>query len=1474
MKRKILFGSLAIITALGLKAQNIPTTATAPAGATALKLPPVFGSTPTANYLRAYTPQVPQTDLSQINMTKTVEEVMVTTSFSDSYGRTQETVTRQASPLKKDNVAAAAYDEFGRSTVNYMPFVSTGNDGAFKTNPFYQDSVFYKSLFPDERVYYSQTLYDGSPMNLPVKSMAPGNSWGGAGVGISYNHRSNTVADSVVLWTIDISSEDDVPVKTAFYGPGTLAVKEETDERGIKAIEYTNQLGQTVLTKTQLSNTPGTAHVGWLCTYYVYDEAGRLRMVIPPKATEAINVPVYNWSLTANTDIHLNLCYAYYYDSRGRNIMKRIPGKGKSYIAYDLYDRAVMTQDPNLRSASQWAFVLYDAQSRPVKSGVITTALIKDSIFSQAARSLAYPTLSGTYTVTSEAYYDNYDWVSSSGSPFSSTIDGTHINGTNFITSYNSAPLYAQQQTQSKRTKGFSTGNKSLILKTSNYLHNISYFDHHGRIIQNRQSNYSGGVDVATVQYSFTGKRLRSHLYHYKAGNNAQSHTMLTKYSYDHAGRLLNLVKNFDGLGDKTIRQHQYNELGQLKTNIIGSSIETQEYAYNIRGWMQGINKDHVNNSNPAAWFGETISYDYGFTNSILNGNKAGIKWRAAGDSNVRAYGYSYDNSNRLVHANYSQQNSGSTAWTKDKADFTVSNMHFDANGNMQSMSQRGLLLGSSALIDSLSYQYFAHSNRLQKVNDLATAGGNLGDFKDSTSSGDDYTYDANGNINRDNNRHMHNGGNAGAVFNLLDKADSIVIAGKATTYYYYDAGGAMLGKKVNSYTPAGLVVKNYQYLGGFVYLNDTLQYALMEGGRIRYAQKRNSTTGALYYAYEYDYFISDHMGNVRTTLTEGKDTLSYQATMEPARTAVEDALFTNIYSPVYTVGNKPAGFDSDGANTQVSVLNASSSINKKMGPGLVLKVMKGDQVQLNTYAFYNTATQAPDPGVNILPDLLNTLTGGVIGSSGGKVLPGQSSALASVLSPNMADFLNNDRSYDNSRPKAYLNWVLFDNQFNFVAGSSGVVQVLSGSSKQALVAPLQTIAKNGYLYVYVSNESPQNVYFDDVTVTHYTGPLLQEQAYYPYGLPMQGLSDRAMLKTGNPYKYNDGSELEDEDGLEYYNTFYRKYDAQIGRFTGVDILAEATYGFTPFHFGGNNPTLFNDPNGALMAADEGRARKGPDGNYHAPWVANMLWNDKGFYSLEDLGYNYSGGGGSYFSLRGGISSQTVLDQMGFGGKFAINKNGEYGFWVGNPFDPTQRGYQEAGAGVWGLQEVSVGTTRLWQVLKFENIVATVGAVDFAYSMWESQYDHTNYPTTRGKLKPIYFKGEYRSARAARFGFYSKMARGSGFGISTVGNVLGAAQVYQQYQEGGFKNINPVDAAGVTVGTTGLVANAIGLTTISKATGYVGVAIQSIQMWQMMYQGFYDLSNMNPTTGNIESDRIVADEWDKGIYNWSDYFNQ
>lgn len=1245
---------------------NVPTGATAP-GAPVVplkRLPDTFYSTP-ANYVRTYIALKPIQDTAQVNLNALAGEVAIHTQYHDMYGRVLQSVARQATPGKNDLVAPVHYDEFGRNSVQYLPFAAQSgnyNDGQFKKNPYYQDSVFYKALFPNDKYNYSQFFFDGSPLNLLTKRTAPGASWTGMATGISTTQRTNTAADSVRLWTIAITGEDDAPATTTTYAPGTLMAMQTTDEQGAVTLKYLDEGGKTILTKSQAATTPSTGHAGWLCTYYVYDEMNQLRLVITPQAVETLNNATVNWNLAANPTINNNLCYAYYYDHRGRVVMKRIPGRGKTYRVYDIRDRLVFVQDPGLRSQAQpqWRALLYDAFNRPVIAGLLnysgTRADLQATVTAQTAA--AQGGSDGETTVVegvnvnrnplppgavfkyfSINYYDDYSWIAATGAPLSGNLVTTSINGANFITSYNTAPEYAQPVAASSRIRGTLTGNKKAVLNSSTVLYTVAIYDDHNRAVQVAQTNYTGGTDIATLQYSFSGRILRSHVQHQKQGNNVQSHTQLTKYVYDHAGRVLSVTKKLDNTAEKTISQYTYNELGQLQSKIIGANMETQHYSYNIRGWLTGINENYINTAGSTAnYFGESLSYDYGFTNNQLNGAIAGAKWKAAGDGIARAYGFSYDKANRLKTADFSQQNQGSTVWANGTVDFSVSGLAYDANGNILSMKQRGLKLGSSATIDSLTYQYFTNSNQLQKVADGIADMSPMGDFKDTALSSDDYTYDVNGNITRDYNRHMHTTANTdGAVYNFLNKPDSIVIAGKGRINYYYDASGTQLRRQVKDDDGT---VKDYLYINGFVYLNDTLQYVLQEEGRIRYAQKKNSMTGAVYYAFEYDYFIRDHLGNVRTVLTEGKDTAAYAATMESSDSAVVDALFSNVYTPVRTVHPKPMGFDTDNANQQVSRLNAISGVNKKTGPSLVLKVMAGDQVQISTYAFYNSPVQPPPGGVDLLSEIITVLGGGIVGSSGGKFAAGDATAVGNAISPNVLQFLN-DRSYNDTKPKAYLNWILFDNQFKYVASSSGVKQVEPGSSKQALVAPLQTISKNGYLYIYVSNESQQDVYFDDLTVKHYTGPLVQEQSYYPFGLQMAGISDKALLKQVVPEKFNGGIELEEDYGLSYYNTFYRKYDPQIGRFSGVDILAEHTFGINPYQFGFNNPLQFNDPTGALTQAE-------------LDAVLNALFDSPygGTWSAD-------GGGSGSFNYSGGtIRLFGSMDQaFGYGVAYMTNNN-------------------------------------------------------------------------------------------------------------------------------------------------------------------------------------------------------------------------
>jgi RHS repeat-associated protein len=112
-------------------------------------------------------------------------------------------------------------------------------------------------------------------------------------------------------------------------------------------------------------------------------------------------------------------------------------------------------------------------------------------------------------------------------------------------------------------------------------------------------------------------------------------------------------------------------------------------------------------------------------------------------------------------------------------------------------------------------------------------------------------------------------------------------------------------------------------------------------------------------------------------------------------------------------------------------------------------------------------------------------------------------------------------------------------------------------------------------------------VFFDNLQVFHNRGPVLEETHYYPFGLTMQGISSKAMNFGGaeNKYKFNAATELSskefsDGSGLDWYDTEFRRYDAQIGRFHGIDGLSAYAPNQSPYSFVQNNPILFSDPQG------------------------------------------------------------------------------------------------------------------------------------------------------------------------------------------------------------------------------------------------------------------------------------------------------
>lgn len=852
------------------------------------------------NYVKSYTARQPIKGTLSANTNK--DQVQQTIAYVDGLGRPIQSIQRWGSPSGKDMVTHFTYDTYGRQLKQYLPFERNSTNATFSGNAIDLQRNFYNQHFQDNSgdFAFAEMQLEASPLDRPKKQGAPGQAWhieGNHTADIAY--RNNNTADQVRKITVNANKL----IATTYYAHNQLMVIARKDENRDNAthetfrgetLEFTDKLGRVILKKVKAGTT---AHYS---TYYVYDDYGNLRYVLPPAAIEEISNANDDWGKIDTEAFQKKWMFCYEYDGRNRLIAKRVPGADWMYMIYDQRDRLVLTQDGNQRlcdglindtqevyayegrsyqlgstgkltlksgfrfspTAStdfrvtlgssdcekQWIFTKYDALDRPVLTGFYHSTLDRTALQAEVDD---FPDFVEAYTGNgSLSGYDN--------TAFPTAVDETDLLTVAYYDTYSFTDEVAPGGTFPS-VKGQLTGAKTRVLGTENLLGTVNFYDDRYRPIRIITENHLGGKDIVKNTYRNSVSPLVEHATTYH--NTIHRSGVLEvqeSYAYDHMDRLLVtyqvILDNGVHKNGTVLSANTYNALGELSVKKLKNGIQHVDYQYNIRGWLTKINGGTTFDT-PNDKFGMQLKYDEAHQ---YNGNIGMMSWKSLGGNNTspQTYAYTYDPLSRLKKASYTsvgsngQYNVGGT-----------NGIQYDANGNILALSRNQGVNGQVRLIDELSYTYEGGGNQLLKVTDAGDAGAytssnpkinkikDLG-FLDGNASGNDYSYDSNGNMIRDNNKDIIN-----ISYNHLNLPERVRFENGNYVDFTYDAAGIKIKKE--SLTGASLTT--IDYVSGKQYRNNNLEFFQHAEGRV----VKNGT------AYHHEFNLTDHLGNIRVSINE-----------------------------------------------------------------------------------------------------------------------------------------------------------------------------------------------------------------------------------------------------------------------------------------------------------------------------------------------------------------------------------------------------------------------------------------------------------------------------------------------------------------------------------------------------------------------------------------------------------------------------
>ncbi len=1200
--------------------------------------------------------------------------------YLDALSRPSQSISIGQSPLAKDIVQPFAYDSL--SSLSYLPYVSTSRDGLNKATAlscggsytagdqytFYQQANLQRAT---SSAPYAKTTIENSPLGRALEQGAPGTDWQpGSTHTVRPEFHTNGTSD-VRTWSLSGPG--------SYYDPGTLVMSKVTDENGNIVYGFTDKMGRTILKRVQSATST------WLETYYVYDTRGNLVMQVPPKASAASWSTTIRdqYCFQYTYDVRNRLvekitpgaaAIYYIYDPLGRLVLTQ-DGNLRTlskwaFIKYDIKNRPVMSG-------------LYSNTSnttRPtMQANIVDPLYASGAWYEERGTTLhgytnqSFPTTnspSAPVEVLTVAYYDTYDFNYNGANDWTYTSQGISGEGSqdnSFGLPTGSKKLVIGDTAWIRTYQFYDRFGRVIQVRNNNHrsavVDNLTtiVYDFEGKVLQTKTYHNAGGSNQTTTitrnEYSTLGRLVR--IYH--SINGAQE-TVNAYYKYNELGQVVEknlhcidcgdvnpansssaaiLTRTAYSAGEQNLLATQSVTLspgfdtgvgGLFNARIIGTAatipasggtyMQSVDYRYHIRGWLQSINNAQLGNDSGTTnddandYFGLELAYntDAGMSNTLFyNGNISAIKWKsngASGAADQRSYKYSYDKSDKLLAATFQAHNG--SAWTKEAGTLDET-MTYDANGNILTLNrkqnQRSLsginVMSTPQPLDDLAYTYAA-GNQMSKVEDAVATTVGTGDFKNGSTSTTEYTYNTSGGMTQDLNK-----GISAITYNVLGKPSQITMSSGTVTNYTYDAAGTKLKMAVT----VGGTTTTTDYVGSFVYVNSALSFLSSPEGRV----VKNGSK------FEYQYAISDHQGNTRILFTSAAPApVAVTATFEGDAND-QSGQFANVSNVVsFTAANHTSG------GIKVVRMNQGYPV----GPSKSLKVYPGDKVDMEVYGYYESSSgYGSNNTVALMITAVAGAFGGALNGAGetGKIYDGITSALGGFgLGPNPGD----------TRPSAFLNYILFDQNYKALDMGWTIIPTSANFAKQQMTIPQVTVKEAGYIFVYLSYEDQSNnyVYFDDFKVSHTKGNVIQSSEYYPFGMQTATSWTRENT-TGNNFLGNGGTELNTTS--QVYDLDYRNYDPILGRMNQTDPLADQFSSLSPYHYSYNNPVGFNDPSGALpWSADFAESYTGSDYGSRNAW-AKMVAHGGMAQFVGGAGEGWDGYVGGFGLADGGFGNST-----------------------------------------------------------------------------------------------------------------------------------------------------------------------------------------------------------------------------------------